>query len=70
MRKRAPAHVRNAGKNAAPFQDPFRIAVHLGTARNQTGFAGSTDEPPIRLWDAWRYAYPAIRPATQTLLIE
>ena len=58
------------GKNA-DSQNPFRIAGHLTIPGNHAGFTGAAGPQPLRLWDAWRYAYPEGRPATQqTLLIE
>jgi hypothetical protein len=68
MRKKGHSYLRK-GKNAG-VQNPFWIAGHLGIERNHTGFTGMTEAQPFRLWDAWRYAYPEIRPATQTFLIE
>jgi hypothetical protein len=68
MRKKGHLYLRK-GKNAG-VRNPFWIAGHLGIARNHAGFNGVTDEQPFRLWDAWRYAYPEARPATQTLLVE
>lgn len=52
------------------IRNPFWIAGHLGITRNHTGLTGGTEAEPFRLWDAWRYAYPAVRPATQTFLVE
>lgn len=65
MRKKGQSYLRK-GKDAG-IRNPFWIAGHLGIARNHTGFI---DEQPVRLWDAWRYAYPETRPAMQTLLVE
>jgi hypothetical protein len=52
------------------IRNPFWIAGHLRIARNHAGFTGVTEPEPFRLWDAWRYAYPEVRPAAQTLLVE
>jgi hypothetical protein len=70
MRKKAHSRVHKGKGKDAGVRSPFRIAGYLWIARNQTGCAGSDEEQPFRLWNAWRYAYPEMRPATQTLMIE